>query len=50
VSDRPVQGLEDDRDQIIAVGAFDLLKGLNVVVFRTVDDAQDLGREPGFVA
>ena len=50
MGDRPVEGLEDDRDEIVAVGAFDLLEGLNVVVFRAVDDAQDLSGEPGFVA
>lgn len=49
LGDRAVQGLENNRDEIMALRAFDLLEGLNVVVFRAVHDRKDFCHEAGFI-
>ena len=36
--DGAVKCLEDDRDEIVTLGAFDLFEGLDVVVFGAVHD------------
>ena len=48
--DSAVKRLEDDGDEIVALGAFDLLEGLNVIVFRPVHDGEDLGNKAVFVS
>jgi len=48
--DGSVKCLEDDGDEIVTLGAFDLFEGLDVVVFRPVHDREDLGNEAGFTA
>ena len=50
LDDRAVKRFEDDRNKIVALGAFDLLEGLDVVVFGAVHDREDLGNEAGFTA
>ena len=47
--DRPIQSFKDDRDQIVAFGTFDLLKGLDVGVFRTVHNGENFGDEMIFI-
>lgn len=47
--DSPIQSFKDDRDQIMAFGAFDLLKGLDVGVFRTVHNGENFGDEMIFI-
>jgi hypothetical protein len=48
--DSAVKRLEDDRDKIVALWAFDLLEGLNVVMFGPVHNGEDLGDETVFVS
>ncbi len=50
LDDRAVKRLEDDRDEIVTLGAFDLLESLDVVVFGAVHDREDLGNETGFTS
>jgi hypothetical protein len=50
LDDRTVKRLEDDRDEVVTLGALDLLEGLDVVVFGAVHDREDLGNEAGFTA
>ena len=50
LDDRAVKCLEDDRNEIVALGAFDLLESLDVVVLGAVHDREDLGNEAGFTA
>ena len=50
LDDGSVQCLEDDRHKIVTLGAFDLLKSLDVVVLGAVHDREDLGDEAGFAA
>ena len=48
--DRAVKRLEDNRDEVVALGAFDLLKSLDVIVLGAVHDREDLGNKAGFTA
>ena len=48
LDDRAVKRLEDDGDEIVTLGAFDLLESLDIIVFRTVHDREDLGNKAGF--
>ena len=48
--DGSVKCLEDDRDEIVTLGTFDLFEGLDVVVLGAVHDREDLGNEAGFTA
>lgn len=48
--DGSVESFEDDRHKITALGAFDLLERLDVVVLGPVHDGEDLGGEAGLVA
>ena len=43
--DGPIKCFEDDRHEIVTLGAFDLLEGLDVVVLGSVHDRKDLGNE-----
>jgi hypothetical protein len=43
--DGTVEGLEDDRYEVVAFGAFDLLEGLDIVMLGAVHDAEDFGDE-----
>ncbi len=45
LDDRAVKRFEDDRDEVVALGTFDLLEGLDVIVFGAVHDREDLGNE-----
>jgi single-stranded DNA-specific DHH superfamily exonuclease len=47
--DRAVQRFEDNRDEIMAFRAFDLLECLDVLVLGAVHDGQDLGDEVRFI-
>lgn len=49
-SDRSVEGFENDRDQVVALGAFDLFECLDVFVFGAVHDGEDLGQKMRFIA
>ncbi len=44
-NDRSVERLENDGDEIVALGALDLLEGLNIVVLRPVHDGKNFGDE-----
>ena len=46
--DRSVKCFEDDRDEVVTLGTFDLFEGLDVVVFGAVHDGEDLGDEGVF--
>ena len=46
--DRTVQCFEDDRYKIVTLGAFDLLEGLDILMFGAVHDREDLGNEASF--
>ena len=50
LDDRAVKRFEDNRDEIVALGAFDLLEGLDVVVLGAVHDRENFGNEAGFTA
>ncbi len=50
LDDCAVKRLEDDCDEVVTLGAFDLLESLDVVVFGAVHDREDLGNEAGFTA
>ncbi len=45
LNDRAVQRFEDDRYEIVTLGTFDLLEGLDVFVFGAVHDREYLGDE-----
>jgi hypothetical protein len=45
-----VEGLKNDRDQIVTLGALDLLEGLNVLVFGAVHDGQNFGHKVGLIS
>jgi len=48
--DRAVKRFENDSDEILTLGAFDLLEGLDVVVLGAVHDGENFGDEMGFTA
>lgn len=48
--DGSVQRFEDDRHEIVTLGAFDLLEGLDIVVLGTVHDRENLCNEAGFTS
>ena len=48
--DRAVEGLKNNRHQIVALGTFDLFEGLDIFVFGAVHDRKDFGDEMGFIA
>ena len=50
LDDRAVKRFKDDRDEIVTLGTFDLLEGLDVVVLGAVHDRENLGNEAGFTA
>jgi len=50
LDDRAVKRLEDDRDEIMTLGAFDLFEGLDIFVLGAVHDREDLGNKAGFTA
>ena len=41
---------EDDRYEIVTLGAFDLLESLDIIVFGAVHDREDFGNKAGFIA
>ena len=43
LNDRAVKRFENDRHKVVALGAFDLLEGLDVVVLGAVHDREYLG-------
>ncbi len=47
--DGPVKGLKNDGHQVVALGAFDLLEGLNVLVFGPVHDGKNFCDEMDFI-
>ena len=49
-NDASVESFEDDCHEIVALGAFDLLEGLDVLVFGAVHDGQDFCDEVRFIA
>ena len=49
-SECAVQRLENNRDEIMALGALDLLEGLDVLVLGAVHDGKDFGDEVRFIA
>ena len=50
LDDRAVKRFKNDRHKIVALGTFDLLERLDVVVFGAVHDREDFGNEAGFTA
>jgi hypothetical protein len=48
--DAAVQSLENDGHEIVALRAFDLLEGLDVVVLGPVHDREYFGHEMGFIS
>ncbi len=47
---RPIQRFKNDGDQIVALGAFDLFEGLNIIVFGAVHDGKNFRDEMSFVS
>ena len=50
LDDRAVKRFKDDRDEIVTLGTFDLLEGLDVVMLGAVHDREDFGDEACFTA
>ena len=50
LSDGAVQGFKNDCYEVVALGAFDLLEGLNILVLGTVHDGENFGGEVGFIS
>lgn len=48
--DRAVESFEDNRDQVVTLGAFDLLESLDIVVLGAVHDGEDLRHEIRFIS
>ena len=48
--DAAIKRFKYDGHQIVALGALDLLEGLDVVVLGAVHNGKDLGDEMGFIA
>jgi hypothetical protein len=49
-SDGAVQCFKDNRDKVMTFGAFDLFKGLDVLMLGAVHNRQDFSYKMGFIA
>ena len=48
--DGPIKCFKDDRHEVMTFGAFDLFESLDIIMFGTIHDREDLSDEARFTA